>query len=127
MTRINARTTAPEANLTSSEIAEFKGRLTKCWAPPEDATGMQGLSLSIRILLDRAGGLRSKPELIRASASRSGLVLAEIAMRALQFCQPYDFLPAAKYEHWRTLVLTFAPDGLSDVSPVSTDKGFVIP
>ena len=45
-------------------------------------------------------------------------------MRALQFCQPYDFLPAAKYEHWRTLVLTFAPDGLSDVSPVSTDKGF---
>ena len=47
--------TAIEANLTSSEIAEFKGRLTKCWAPPEDATGMQGLSLSIRILLDRAG------------------------------------------------------------------------
>jgi hypothetical protein len=41
--------------------------------------------------------------------------LLESAMQALQRCQPYDYLPAAKYEKWKVLDLIFSPQGLSEV------------
>jgi hypothetical protein len=39
-------------------------------------------------------------------------------MRALQQCQPYDALPAGKYDEWRLLDLRFSADGMATVSPV---------
>jgi len=33
--------------------------------------------------------------------------------RALRQCQPYGFLPAAKYKEWKVLDLSFSPTGLS--------------
>jgi hypothetical protein len=32
-------------------------------------------------------------------------------MRALRQCQPYGFLPAAKYDEWKVLDLAFSPSG----------------
>jgi hypothetical protein len=37
----------------------------------------------------------------------------QTAMRALRQCQPYRFLPAAKYKEWKVLDLSFSPTGLS--------------
>ena len=33
----------------------------------------------------------------------------ESAINALQKCQPYTMLPAAKYKQWKTLDLVFSP------------------
>jgi hypothetical protein len=34
-------------------------------------------------------------------------------MKALRECQPYAFLPAAKYQEWKLLDLSFSPLGLA--------------
>jgi hypothetical protein len=36
-------------------------------------------------------------------------------MRALRRCQPFGFLPAAKYKEWKRLDLSFSPTGLSAI------------
>jgi hypothetical protein len=111
-------------NLSGDEIAEFKMHLRKCWMLPAGASSVQGVDLSIRIALDRRGGLAGEPELTRAPASLSGPVLLASAMRALQQCQPYDFLPATKYEQWRVLDLRFSSQGPSEVSTAAAHKDF---
>jgi colicin import membrane protein len=35
---------------------------------------------------------------------------SEAAVRAVQQCAPYTFLPIAKYELWQDIILTFDPD-----------------
>jgi len=120
--KFDVRGSKSNAALTSEEIAEFKTRLNKCWVAPAGMTGVQGINLSIRIQLDSRGSLRDTPELIRAPASLSGPALLESAMQALQQCQPYEYLPAAKHEKWKVLDLVFSPEGLSEVSAASAYK-----
>ena len=110
----NFEARARKAPLTSSETAKFKAHLSTCWVTPIRIPSAEGLLL-LRILLDKDGNLRDKPNLIWAPASQSGPVLVESAMRALQLCQPYNFLPATKYEQWRVLDVSFSPQGPSEV------------
>ena len=58
--------------------------------------------------------------MIAASASEAGPILMQTAKRALQQCQPLGFLPAAKYNEWKILDLSFAPTGLTTtrINPV---------
>ena len=100
------------AKLTAGEIAAFHAHLQKCWHPPASVAGAQKLSASLRIALTPAGMLSGDPVLIRASASAQGPRLVETATRALQQCQPFSFLPAAKYQEWKLLDLSFSPRGL---------------
>jgi hypothetical protein len=120
----DARVSKSKAILSSDEMAEFKAHLSKCWVPPPGAMRMEGGNFLIRILLDPDGRLRAKPELIRAPASLSGPVLVESAILGLQRCQPYDFLPAKKYEVWKVTDLVFSPQGLSEILTVSAHDEF---
>ncbi len=114
-TNLHTRLSKSKANLTSDEIAKLKARLSVCWIPPVGITSAQGLNLLVRIELNPDGSLSAKPELQRVPASLSGPALVESAMRALQQCQPYSFLPASKYEQWRILDLSFSPQGPYEV------------
>jgi hypothetical protein len=101
------------ANLSQSDIATFKAHLQKCWNPPAGLAGAQHLVVVLRVSLERNGGLTAEPALLAASASPDGAALMQTAMRALHQCQPYRFLPAAKYKEWKVLDLSFSPTGLS--------------
>ncbi len=63
----------------------------------------------MRVYLKRDGVLAADPTLIEASASRDGPLIMQTAIRALKDCQPYAFLPAAKYKEWKVLDLSFSP------------------
>ena len=104
-----------ESKLADQVIAAFKARMKECWAPPfslatEDA---QKLVVVLRVSLQQDGALAGEPTLLAASASPKGAALLQTAMQALQKCQPYSFLPAAKYKEWKKLDLSFSPAGLS--------------
>jgi hypothetical protein len=101
------------ANLSQSDIAAFKAHLQKCWNPPAGLAGAQHLVAVLRVSLEPNGGLTAEPALLAASASQDGAALMQTAMRALRQCQPYRFLPAAKYKEWKVLDLSFSPTGLS--------------
>jgi hypothetical protein len=103
--------------LPSDEVAQFKERLSRCWtAPATPATVLAGTTLSLRVMLEPTGQLKAKPEVRRAPVSMSGPALVESATRAVQQCQPYDFMPSAKYQQWKTLELVFSLDGLAAVT-----------
>jgi hypothetical protein len=67
----------------------------------------------VRVTMNRGGALTAEPILVEASASPYGPALVESAKRALSQCQPYGFLPADKFEEWRTLDLRFTARGLA--------------
>jgi hypothetical protein len=103
------------ADLAAKKLAAFKERLSRCWTPLPPARDTQKLKVVIRIGLRMNGELAGEPALLQAPASASGPVLVKNAMRALQQCQPYNFLPAESYKEWKTLDLSFSPEGLSGV------------
>jgi len=67
----------------------------------------------LRVSLNPNGAFSAEPTLLAASASENGPVLMQTAARALRECQPYGFLPTAKYKEWKLLDLSFTPAGLS--------------
>jgi hypothetical protein len=99
------------ANLSPSDIATFKARLQECWKPPAGLAKAEHLVVVLRVSLQPNGALTAEPTLLAASASSNGAALMQTAMRALRQCQPYGFLPAAKYDEWKVLDLAFSPTG----------------
>ena len=105
------------AKLSDREIATLKARLQECWTPPPGLAeaDAQKLVVVLRVSLQRNGALAGEPTLLAASASAKGAALLQTAMRALRQCQPFGFLPRAKYKEWKKLDLGFSPAGLSSL------------
>jgi len=103
------------ANLSRDEIATFKAHLKKCWNPPADLANAGDLHVVLRVAFNPNGALRTEPTMLAASASADGPALMKTALRALRQCQPYAFLPGAKYREWKVLDLSFSPSGLTTV------------
>jgi len=108
------------ANLSQQEIAALKARLKECWKPPAGLADTEDLVVMLRVSLKPDGTLRDDPAMLAASASENGPALLRTAASALRQCQPYSFLPAAKYKEWKILDLSFSPSGLSTkrIAPV---------
>ena len=108
------------ANLSQQEIAALKARLQECWKPPAGLADTEDLLVMLRVSLKPDGTLRDDPAMLAASASEKGPALLRTAASALRQCQPYSFLPAAKYKEWKILDLSFSPSGLSTkrIAPV---------
>jgi hypothetical protein len=104
--------TGVSANLSQTEIAAFKAHLQQCWRAPAAISEAQKLVVVLRVSLKPDGALGAEPTMVAASASENGPALMQTAMRALRQCQPYAFLPAAKYKEWKVLDLSFSPSGL---------------
>ena len=111
-----------KADLTPEEIAAFSAHVQSCWDSPASLAQVPKLYVVIRVNLRRDGGLATDPVPMAGSASAQGPALAQGAMRALQRCQPYNVLPAAKYDEWRVLDLRFTGSGISTASPVAHAK-----
>lgn len=98
--------------LTISEYDALRRRMQDCWRTPVDAPDPDKLAVSVRIQLNRDGTLAAAPRLMdRTRIQLSGdpyLRLAgERAVRAVQQCAPYSFLPADKYSVWREITMNF--------------------
>lgn len=94
--------------LTQSEIDALRAQIQACWNPPVGAENAQDLIVRLRVQFRTDGTLSAEPSLVNRGASPYFQVAAESAMRAVRRCQPYT-LPAAKYEVWRDVEVTFDP------------------
>jgi hypothetical protein len=94
---------AEEPAMLGDIATQLKSHLRRCWKAPDLAGNTASLRVVVRVLLERNGSLRADPLLVSAPASRDGPALAKAAIDALEACQPYDFLPAARYEDWKAL------------------------
>jgi hypothetical protein len=105
-----AQDTVP-ANLARGEVAALKAQLDRCWTAPPGAGAAPDLRVVLRVHLKPDGALLAEPNLLAGTGSAYGPALVNSAKRALRQCQPYR-LPADKYDEWKALDLSFAPDGL---------------
>lgn len=94
--------------LTQSEIDALRAQIQACWNPPIGAENAQELIVRLRVQFRPDGTLSAEPVLVNNGSSPYFRVAAESAMRAVRRCQPYT-LPAAKYEVWRDVEVTFDP------------------
>jgi colicin import membrane protein len=101
-------TTGNAPRLTQSEIDALRAQIQACWNPPIGAENAQDLIVRLRIQFRTDGTLSTEPALINNGSSPYFRVAVESAMRAVRRCQPYT-LPAAKYEVWRDVEVTFDP------------------
>jgi colicin import membrane protein len=96
------------ATLSQSEIDALRAQIQACWNPPVGAENAQDLVVRVRVQFRTDGTLSAEPALMNRGSSPYFQVAAESAMRAVRRCQPYT-LPAAKYDIWRDVEVTFDP------------------
>jgi hypothetical protein len=100
------------AKIERSSADAFRDRIKSCATLPAGVSPSDKVSLVIRIALKRDGTLAGQPSLIEASASPKGPALLQSLFAGLAKCQPFNMLPADKYQEWRSLDIRFTPQDL---------------
>ena len=85
-------------------VAAVRAQIFACWAPPLKAVRVSSPTVTVRITLNQDGTLSGEPVLV--SSGSPSQALAKSALLAVRRCQPFK-LPAAKYELWQTVEITF--------------------
>jgi outer membrane biosynthesis protein TonB len=98
-----------DAKLSANEIDWLRQRLRECWNPPVGVMEAQGLEVHVQIELDQSGAVLGQPAVVNQSMHPLFDVAASSAVRAVMRCQPFDRLPIAKYESWRSIIFKFDP------------------
>lgn len=109
-----AETVALEDRLRALMRAHFQRQ--QCWREPADATNPARLAVTVRISINRHGGLEGQPELVSPTSSGGDPELRaaiDNALRAVRLCDPFpmadDPAAAQHYELWRRMEYTFRP------------------
>ena len=86
------------AKLERSSVDAFRERIKSCAMLPAGVSPADRVSLVIRIALKPDGRLAGQPTLIEASASPKGPAVLQSLFAGLAKCQPFNMLPADKYQ-----------------------------
>ena len=95
--------------LSMSEIDAVRRKLMTLWNPPAGVEKPEELIVRVRIQLKRDGTLASPPTILTSGGSPNFLIARENAVRAIFRGQPFDMLPADKYDLWKDIEVTFDP------------------
>jgi colicin import membrane protein len=99
------------ATLSQSEIDALRAQIRRCWNPPVGAADAREMRAEFNVKLRPDGSLAADPVLLEHGTGPYFQVFAESAMNAVRRCQPYN-LPAAKYEVWKDIDLSFRPEDM---------------
>jgi hypothetical protein len=100
------------AKIERGSVDAFRDRIKSCAMLPAGVSPSDRVSLVIRIALKRDGMLAGQPTLIEASASPKGPAVLQSLFAGLAKCQPFNMLPADRYQEWRSIDIRFTPQDL---------------
>jgi hypothetical protein len=100
------------ARIDRSSVEAFRAHMRTCAALPAGVSTGDKISLVVRVKLNANGTLAGRPILIEGTASPKGPVLLQSLLNWLTKCQPYNMLPADKYQEWKSLDMRFTPEDL---------------
>jgi outer membrane biosynthesis protein TonB len=95
--------------LSQNEIDALRARLRQCWNVPVGVAEARDLIVTVRIQFKQDGSLLTEPRLMNSGSHPAFVTASESALRAVRTCAPYTFLPAAKYEAWKDVIVDFDP------------------
>ena len=106
VTAIQAQSTDP---LSTAEIDRLRAHIRKCWSPPAGLSEAMDTRVEILFDLDRFGGIAGPLLTLQSTPlSPAQVTMMRSAQSALEACAPYGFLPAEKYNSWRSIILGFS-------------------
>lgn len=99
--------------LTMSWVGALQARIKQCWNVPAGVREAENIEIRVYFELRKDGTVATTPRLLAGPPSASGPAIAESAIRAIQQCQPYSFLPQSEYAGgWDRLDITFSSKDL---------------
>jgi colicin import membrane protein len=101
--------TGRAATLSQNELDALRARLRECWNVPVGVAEARDLIVTVRIMFKQDGSLQTDPRLMNSGSHPAFQVAAESALRAVRSCAPFSFLPVAKYEAWKDVIVDFDP------------------
>lgn len=101
--------TGSDDRLAADLVDALRRRIESCWSLPAGARDAQNLQIRLQFQLGIDGMLAGYPQLLNSSGHPAFEAAARSAQSAVKQCEPYNFLPADKYDLWRDIILTFDP------------------
>jgi len=109
---IGRRSVGKANQMVASAEDALREQLKRCWRAPIDQPNPERLIVSVRVFLNRDGGIARDPKLEKPNpvpvGDRGMVIASENALRAVRTCAPYD-LPQESYDIWKEVVLRFDP------------------
>lgn len=96
--------------MTVSELNALQSAMYKCWSIPAAAPNPSELIVPVNVSLFPDGYVNQVKLGSFYQINHFHKLAADEAIRAVNKCQPYDFLPAEKYSQWREMTLNFRPE-----------------
>jgi colicin import membrane protein len=95
--------------LTMSWVGALQARIKQCWNVPAGVRDAENIEIRVYFELRKDGTVVGMPRMLAGPPNASGPAIGESAVRAIQQCQPYTFLPPAEYVGgWDRLDITFS-------------------
>lgn len=105
--------TGQAQRLTMSWVGALQARIKQCWNVPAGVRDAENIEIRVYFELRKDGSVAGMPRLLEGSRNAAGPAIAESAIRAIQQCQPYSFLPPQEYAGgWDRLDITFSSKDL---------------
>ena len=101
--------TGRAVTLSQNELDALRARLRQCWNVPVGLADARDLVVTVRIQFKQDGSLIGEPRVTNSASHPAFQVASESALRAIRSCAPYSFLPVAKYEAWKDVIVDFDP------------------
>lgn len=91
----------------------IRAQIAPCWNPPLGGADVTGMTVLLRIRLNRDGAIAAPPEFVSQTGATAGnqayaRAFTETAKRAILRCAPLK-LPDDLYAYWREFELNFDP------------------
>ena len=96
--------------MTLDETSALQSAMYKCWSIPAAAPNPELLIVPVKVKLFPDGYVETVTLGHFKQLNNFHKLAADAAIRAVNKCQPYDFLPAEKYSQWKDMTLNFRPD-----------------
>lgn len=94
--------------LSMSWVGALQARIKECWNMPAGVVDTGKIEIRVAFELRRDGSVMGTPRLMAGPPLANGRAIEESAIRAIQTCQPYTFLPQSEYAGgWDKLDITF--------------------
>jgi colicin import membrane protein len=101
--------TGQAPTLSQNELDALRARLRDCWTVPVGLAEARDLTVTVRIMFNKDGSLSAEPRLLNHGSHPAFQAASESALRAVRRCAPYSFMPVAKYEAWKDVIVDFDP------------------
>lgn len=95
--------------LSQNEIDFLRRQLENCWSLQAGMEAAESIAIEVQMVLNIDGTLAGPPRVLNTGAGAQYQIAAERALRAVQVCAPYSYMPQEKYDTWQVIEFNFDP------------------